>query len=467
MTLENESKFISTVDRRRFLEKSGFGLAGIALQFLMTRENVQAAPDVEAINHFPPKISRVVFIAMMGGASQLDLFDYKPKLREWEGRPLPASITDGRRFANISADAEVLGSPWKFQKHGESGIWCSSLLTHFPKIVDDICMLHAVQSGEINHPSGQLLMTTGANRVGRPSMGAWVQYGLGAESEELPAFVVLQSGEGVECGDDCFGNGFLPSENRGVVLDTGDAPLLFLSNPPGMNRKVRHETLKAIQKLNHERYEAAADPEILTRIRQYEMAFQLQGSVPEVCNLASETKKTLEMYGAKVGKSSFASNCLQARRLLEHGVRFVQLNHGGWDHHTDIKKELPKLCLETDQAVAALVTDLKDRGLLDETLVVWATEFGRTPMKEAKLGRDHHKTFSIWMTGGGIRRGHVHGETDELGYHPISGQLDFHDLHATILHLLGIDHSRFTFPFKGRRFRLTDVSGNVLNDIMT
>jgi hypothetical protein len=428
--------------------------------------------------HFAPKAKSVIFLFMAGAPSQLDLFDPKPRLRQHDGEPVPEGIVKGERFAFIKGTPRLLGSPYQFETVGQAGLEVSELLPHFKTIVDDVAVVRSVHTTQFNHAPGQIFMNTGHQIMGRPSMGSWLTYGLGSENRDLPGFVVLVSGENnPDGGKSCWGSGFLPTVYQGVEFRNSGDPVLFLSDPPGISKKARRDSLDVLHTLNQRRFEETGDPEITTRIRAYELAYRMQDSVPELADIASEPAAVHEMYGTEPGQVSFANNCLLARRLVERGVRFVQLYHRGWDHHgtspgDDIVHRLPKLCREVDQAGAALVRDLKQRGLLDDTLVVWAGEFGRTPMNERRnnsryLGRDHHpRAFTVWMAGGGIRPGALVGATDELGYNPVEDPVEVHDLHATMLHLMGLDHERLTHRFQGRPFRLTDVSGKVVTKLL-
>jgi hypothetical protein len=411
---------------------------------------------------------------MAGAPSQVDLFDEKPKLRQYDGQPVPEEFIKGERFAFILGTPKLLGSPYSFKKCGRSAAAISDLLPHTQGIADDIAIVRSLSTTQFNHAPAQIFMNSGHQIVGRPSMGAWVTYGLGTESKDLPGFVVLLSGENQpDGGKSCWGSGFLPSVYQGVEFRSKGDPVLFLTNPPGVSAEDRRASLDVLRDLNTIHRTDTGDPEIDTRIASYEMAFRMQTSVPELTDLSQEPESVKEMYGVEPGKRSFANNCLFARRLVERGVRFVQLYHRGWDHHgtgkgDDIVNRLPALCREVDQAAAALIKDLKQRGLLDSTLVVWGGEFGRTPMNEGRnhsryLGRDHHpRAFSIWMAGGGVKGGITVGSTDELGYNPVEDPVDVHDLHATVLHLLGLGHTELTFKFQGRDFRLTDVHGKVV-----
>jgi hypothetical protein len=418
----------------------------------------------------------VIFLNMAGAPPQLDMFDYKPTLKKLgdEGARAPASLTKGERFAFIDETAALLPPLFDFRQVGSAGMWMSSVTGPLPEIADDICLIHGLRTDQFNHVPAALKMFTGFPRNGRPSMGSWVTYGLGSECENLPGFVVLTSGRGARCGSECSGSGFLPSVHQGIPLRAEGEPVLFLNNPGGFDRSLRRQTLDALRVLNEAEFDQFGDPEIQTRISQYELAYLMQDSVPKLADFSNEPAETLALYGAERGRKSFGNNCLLARRLVERGVRFVQLNHGEWDLHggpqKNIPKHCPQLCQETMQGCVALIKDLKRSGLLDSTLVVWGGEFGRTPMLQGQLGnevgRDHHKTFTMWLAGGGVKRGFLYGQTDEIGYNPVDFQMDAHDLQATILHLLGLDHERLTFKFQGRDYRLTDVHGRVHGDIL-
>jgi hypothetical protein len=415
----------------------------------------------------------VIFLFMAGGPSQLELFDPKPVLNRLHGQTVPPSFTRGRRFAFIRPDARLLGCARRYARAGRAGTEISELLPATREIADDICLLRGMKTDVFNHGPAKSLLSTGAPQFGRPSMGSWVLYGLGSESDRLPAFVVLQSGpRGPRGGAALWSSGFLPSLYQGVPFLRGPQPILDLRTPAGVRPAQQAQFIDAVRDLNRLRFERVGDPEIETRIAAYETAFRMQAAAPEVMDLAGETRETLRLYGAEPGRPSFAANCLLARRLVERGVRFVQLFHTDWDHHggeLNLDRSLTQICREVDRPSAALVKDLKRRGLLDETLVIWGGEFGRTPMGEPResIGRDHHiDAYSMWLAGGGVRPGLVHGRTDEIGYNGVEGQVHVHDLQATVLHLLGLDHTRLTFRFQGRDFRLTDVSGNVVREIL-
>jgi len=420
--------------------------------------------------HFPARAKNVIFLHMVGAPSQLDLFEDKPVLRENDDKPCPDHLLEGQRFAFLRGHPKLMGSSFKFSRHGESGQVFSELLPHLSGMADDIAILKTLHTEQFNHAPAQLFMQTGFPRFGRPCMGSWASYGLGSENQDLPGFVVLITGSVGGAGNSLWGSGFLPTLHQGVEFRSKGDPVLFLSNPEGMKESDRRRIVDVINRLNAQQLEDIGDPEIATRISQYEMAFRMQTSVPELMDISAESKQVHEMYGTKPGSVSFANNCLLARRLVERGVRFVQLFDQGWDHHGSLKTSIVNKCKQVDRPVAALLRDLKQRGLLDETLVVWGSEFGRTPMLQndrAKAGRDHHKdAFCIWMAGGGIKGGVTVGETDDLGYFPVKDPVSVHDFHATLLHLLGIDHQRLTYRFQGRQFRLTDVSGDVVQPVI-
>jgi len=476
-----DPNLLRAITRRHFFKQSGFGIGGLALSSLLDDRLLAQKIDGPAgpAPHFAPKAKNIIYLFMAGAPTQLDLFDNKPALQKHDGQEIPAEfIPKGERFAFIKGTPRLLGSPFTFKKYGKSGAELSELLPHLAAIADDVAIVRSMHTTQFNHAPGQIFMNTGSQIFGRPSIGAWLTYGLGSESRDLPGFVVLLSGENApDGGKSCWGSGFLPTVYQGVEFRSKGDPVLFVSNPDGVDAAARRDSIDLVSDLNRLRRGESGDPEIDTRIASYEMAYRMQSSVPELTNITGEPAAIHEMYGTEPGKVSFANNCLLARRLIERGVRFVQLYHRGWDTHgasvgTDIAQKVPELCLETDRAAAALVRDLKQRGLLDTTLVIWGGEFGRTPMNEARggsklMGRDHHpRAFTIWMAGGGIKPGITLGRTDELGYNVIEDPVDVHDLHATILHLMGIDHTRLTYKFQGREFRLTDVHGNVVNKLL-
>lgn len=461
-------------NRRTFLSRSLTGLGTFALSSLLAKVN--AAPKsvskgVVQPLHFEPKVKRVIFLTMAGGPSHLETFDYKPKLAAMDGKPMPESFTKGQPIAQLQgAKLNCLGPQHTFVKAGKSGQEISSIFPNIQKIADDICIVRSLRTEAINHDPAHTFMNTGTTISGRPSMGSWVWYGLGAESENLPGFVVLtstgKSGQSQPIAARQWHSGFLPSRFQGVLFRSKGDAVLYVGSPPGVTPGRQKDVVDAAAKLNQLQNSAVDDPEISTRISQYEMAFQMQTSVPELMDFSKEDSKTLELYGTKGGDGSFAANCLLARRLAERGVRFIQLYHRDWDHHGNIKNDIPVVAKEIDQGCYALITDLKQRGMLQDTLVVWAGEFGRTPMAQGN-GRDHHiKGFSMWLAGGGIKGGITHGATDELGYNAAEKIVEVHDLHATLLYLLGVDHERLTVFTQGRYFRLTDVSGHVVKEIL-
>ncbi len=461
--------------RRQLFSDCGIGVGKIALASLLAggpRHSV--AGDGLAIGmHHPPKAKRVIYLFMAGAPSQLDLFDYKPKLAELEGKPIPPSVIAGQRYAFIQPDAAVLGPRFKFSRHGQSGAELSEMLPYTAAVADDLAFLRSVHTDQFNHAPAQLFVNTGSGLPGRPAMGAWLSYGIGSEANDLPSFVVLTSGDSLSGGAAMWSAGFLPGQHQGVPFRSSGDPILHISNPKGVSQATQRQTLDLMNQLNNKRLAVVGDPQISTRIDSYEMAYRMQTRAPELMDPAGETQKTLDLYGAESGKPSFANNCILARRLVERGVRFVQLYHAGWDHHSNVEGGLRGACKQTDQACGALIQDLKRLGLLDETLVVWGGEFGRTPMVESSaalgrsLGRDHHpQAFTMWMAGGGVKGGQTIGATDELGFHPIERSIHVHDIQATILHQLGIDHERLTFHYAGRPFRLTDVSGELIDGLI-
>jgi hypothetical protein len=452
------------ITRRWFFEQCGVGLGAAALAQLFAESGY-----AEQQQHFAPKAKRVIFLFMAGAPSHLELFDRKPQLAKFDGTLPPPELLKGYRAAFINPNSKLLGPKFGFKTYGKSGTELGELLPYTGEIVDDIAIVKSMVTDAFNHAPGQLLMNTGTMQFGRPSMGSWVLYGLGSETKDLPGFVVFSSGsKGPSGGDSCWGSGFLPTFYQGVQFRTGGDPVLYLSNPPGVDRELQRDSLDALNKLNTMRAGVTGDPEIQTRINSFEMAFRMQAVAPDLMDISKEPKETLEMYGAEPGKASFANNCLLARRLVEKGVRFVQLYHEAWDQHSNLVKDLQKNCLNTDKAAAALIKDLKRRGLLDDTLVIWGGEFGRTPMVQGGSdGRDHHpNAFTMWMAGGGIKAGARLGETDDLGFNVVKDRVHVHDLHATMLHLLGFDHTRLTYKFQGRNFRLTDVAGTVVKELL-
>ncbi|RUL82776.1 DUF1501 domain-containing protein [Tautonia sociabilis] len=468
--------------RREFLCQAGLGVGTAALASLLAGEEARGADrngtGLPGVPHFAPKATRMISLFMSGGPSQLETFDYKPMLVEHTGEELPDSVRKGQRLTGMSANQATLpmaGSIFKFARHGESGAWVSELLPHTAGIADELCIVKSLYTEAINHDPAITFLQTGAQIAGRPSIGAWLSYGLGSENEDLPAFCVLiTKGKGGQpLYSRLWGSGFLPSTHQGILFRSGSDPVLYLRNPEGISDSSRRKMLDRLRELHELRVEETLDPALDARISQYEMAYRMQSSVPEVADLSDEPESTFDLYGPDARTpGTFAANCLLARRLAERGVRFIQLFHQGWDHHGGLPGGMRTQCRETDQASAALVIDLKRRGLLDDTLVVWGGEFGRTNYSQGKLtatdyGRDHHpRCFTVWMAGGGVRRGISYGETDEFGYNVAENPVHVHDLHATILHLLGIDHQRLTFKYQGRSFRLTDVHGRVIDDLI-
>lgn len=489
---EAEYKTLQHQTRRHFLKESAMGLGALALGSLFyscdSKSSAIANTFFDATNPlapkppmFPGKAKSVIYIHMAGAPSQLELFSYKPELAKLDGLDCPPSLLEGKKFAFIRGVPKMLGPQAKFSQHGKSGLWLSENLPHLSTVVDDMAILNAVTTDQFNHAPAQLLMHTGTPRLGRPSIGSWVTYGLGSENKNLPGFVVLTSGgNNPDAGKSVWGSGFLPSVYQGVQCRSEGDPVLFIKDPPGMDRDIRKASIDAINKINKEEYEEYKDPETLSRIAQYEMAYKMQISVPEVMNINDEPAYIHEMYGTKPGEANFANNVLLARKLVEKGVRFVQLFDWGWDTHGDsagnaVDIGLINKCRKVDRPITALILDLKQRGLLDETLVIWGSEFGRTPMLENRegkkmpfKGRDHHaEAYSMWMAGGGIKGGTSYGETDEIGYSTVSGKVDAFDIQATILNQLGFDHEKFTFESQGRPFRLTDVSGKIIHQIIS
>ncbi len=479
--------------RRLFLKNAGLSLGALALgSFLGScgskeERGINIAdlidpnqPLAPRFPHFAAKAKAVIYLHMAGAPSQLELFDFKPELAKLNGQACPPSLLEGKKFAFIRGVPKLLGPQAQFKQRGDSGAWISDYLPHLSSIADEICFLKGIHTDQFNHAPAQMLMHTGSPRLGRPSMGSWVTYGLGSENSNLPGFVVLTSGgSNPDAGKQVWGSGFLPSVYQGVHCRSKGDPVLFLSDPDGMNRDLRRASIDAINKVNRLTHEEIGDPETLTRIAQYEMAYRMQISVPEVMNIEDEPQYIHEMYGTQPGKASFANNVLLARKLVEKGVRFVQLFDWGWDTHGTssdgaLDIGLINKCRQTDKSITALILDLKQRGLLEETLVVWGGEFGRTPMQENRngvdlkwKGRDHHPdAFTMWMAGGGVKGGYTHGETDEIGFNAISGRQSVYDIQATILHQLGFDHEKLTYDFQGRPFRLTDTEGELIKEVI-
>ncbi len=464
--------------RRWFFKECGVGLGMAALQGLLADRAVASAasspagaanPMAPRRPPLPAKAKRVIYLFQAGAPSHLELLDHKPELAKWDGKLPPAELLKGYRAAFINPNSTLLGPKFKFARHGRSGAEISELMPHLATVADDIAIVKSMHTDAFNHAPAQIMMNTGSQQFGRPSFGAWTTYGLGSESSDLPAYVVFSTGsKGTSGGASNWGAGFLPSVHNGVLFRSGGDPVLYLSNPKGVDRVMQRDTLDAIRELNRERLGVVGDPEIATRISAFEMAYRMQSSAPELMDLTRESPKTLEMYGATPGKTTYASACLLARRMVERGVRFVQVFHEAWDQHGNLVGDLKKNCADTDRANAALVRDLKERGLLDDTLVIWGGEFGRTPMVQGgNDGRDHHPNcFSMWFAGGGIRPGLTLGESDDFGFNATTDKVHVHDFHATMLHLLGFNHEKLTYRFQGRDFRLTDVHGEVVSKLL-
>jgi hypothetical protein len=459
--------------RRAFLGRSAAGLGALALGSLL--DPLAASSSDPGGLHFPARVRRVIFLYMSGGPSQFESFDNKPGLARMHGQPMPESITRGQPIAQLQGAKLVCQQPmFPFRKWGVSGQEMTTLFPHLGSIADDLCIIRSMHTDQINHDPAHTVMNTGTSISGRPSMGSWVTYGLGSEAANLPGFVVLTSWSGRNpqpIATRMWHSGFLPSRFQGVELRSTGEPVLYVRNPPGVDQGKQADVIEAVGSLDRLHDAAVHDPEIQTRLAQYELAFRMQMSVPELMDFSRETQQTLELYGTQGADGSFAANCLLARRLAERGVRFIQLYHRGWDHHNNLKDFMQVCARSTDQPAAALLKDLKQRGMLDDTLVIWSGEFGRTPMAQSNkgdTGRDHHiRAFSLWLAGGGIRGGTTIGATDELGYHAVEDPIHVHDLHATMLHLLGIDHKRLTIRFQGRDFRLTDVHGDLIRKALT
>lgn len=478
-----ESEFFSErkqhLSRRWFFRDCAMGLGGMALASLLG--DSQAIGSTPTLNrsaqpklpHFPGRAKSVIYLFMAGAPSQLELFDYKPTLAKYNGQPVPKDVLGGQTYAFIKPDSAIYAPEFKFAQHGQSGQWISEALPHLAQVADELAVVRSVSTDAFNHAPGQIFMNTGSQQFGRPSFGSWVSYGLGSESQDLPAFVVLNSAGGLSGGAGNYGAGFLPTVHQGVLFRKGADPVLYLSNPKGLSSNLQRKTLDTIKELNQERLGLIGDPEIATRINAFELAYRMQMSAPELVDLSRESAATLELYGAEPGKASFANNCLLARRMVERGVRFVQLFHEAWDHHSDVKGGVKAQAALTDKACAALIQDLKQRGLLDSTLVVWGGEFGRTPQVEGSielersLGRDHHpQAFTMWMAGGGVKPGLSLGQTDDFGFNVVRDRVHVHDLHATLMHLLGFNHEKLTYRFQGRDFRFTDVFGEVVSPLL-
>lgn len=491
MTFDSNSDALQNISRRHFLKESAAGLGAVALGSLMAACNTGTRnvghtlaqvtdPMIPRPPHFPGKAKHVIYLHMAGAPSQLELFDFKPELKKLDNQLCPPSLLEGKRFAFIRGVPKMLGPQAHFSQHGDSGATISENLPHFATVADEVSFLKGVYTDQFNHAPAQLFVHSGSPRLGRPSIGSWITYGLGTENQNLPGFVVLTSGgKTPDAGKSVWGSGFLPSVYQGVQCRSEGEPVLFLNDPEGISRQMKKKTIDAVNEINRQHYDDFNDPETLTRIAQYEMAFRMQISVPEVMNINAEPEYIHQLYGTTPGKASFANNCLLARKLVEQGVRYVQLFDWGWDGHGTSANEsvdygIKNKCQQIDRAMTALLLDLKQRGLLEETLVVWGGEFGRTPMLENRegkempfKGRDHHvEAFTMWMAGGGIKRGTTWGETDEIGYYPVSGKVSLHDVQATILNQVGFDHEKLTHYFQGRPFRLTDVSGKVIQEIV-
>jgi hypothetical protein len=465
-----------SLTRRAFLASGGLTLGAAALSSLLN-EGAAAAPGPLAprASHFAPKAKHVIYLHMIGSPSQLDLYDFKPALVKHDGETCPDELLKGKRFAFIGGKMQLAGTRFRFARHGQSGQEVSELLPNLATVADDLCVVRSLHTEEINHAPAQMFLHTGFGRGGRPSFGSWVAYGLGSENRDLPAYVVLLSGPLGGAGTSLWSNGFLPSVYQGIQFRSFGDPVLYLSNPKGHDRDDRRQVLDAVNDLNRSQLEAVGDPEIATRIEQYEMAFRMQTSVPDLMDLAKESPRTLGLYGAVPGKASFANNCLLARRLVERGVRIIELYDSDWDHHGDLARQLPAKCRDVDRGMTALVLDLKQRGLLDSTLIVWGSEFGRTPLRQGisgdgvstKAGRDHHKdAYTMWLAGGGVKAGLSYGRSDEFGFNVAEQPVHVHDLNATVLHLLGLDHEKLTYKYQGREFRLTDVHGRVVREML-
>lgn len=471
----NENSLLS---RRQLFQKAGSGIGAAALASMLGAEDLDSGFSKRGFHH-AAKAKSVIYIHMVGAPSHLDLFEFKPELQKRNGELCPEHMFEGKRLAFIRSRPSLLGTPkdarYEFSPQGQSGAMISNLMPHLQTVSDDLCFIKTLHTEQFNHAPAQMFLQTGFSRFGRPSLGSWSSYGIGSANENLPNFVVMVTGQVLGAGNSAWGSGFLPTVHQGIEFRSQGDPVLFLSNPKGVSDADRKFSVDSVNALNKMRLASVGDPEIATRISQYEMAYRMQSSVPELMDIKSEPKEIHELYGTEPGQTSFANNCLLARRLVERGVRFVQLFDQGWDHHGNVFGSLPKKAKQVDQPIAALIKDLKMRGMLDDTLIVWSAEFGRTPMaqggnatdKISKVGRDHHKdAFTVWMAGGGAKGGYTHGATDEFGYEVAENGVHVHDFNATILHLMGIDHERLTFRYQGRQFRLTDVHGNVVKEII-
>ncbi len=463
-----DSKNILAYNRRSLLHRGAVGIATAACSSLLTQEGRSQSPTsgMELQSHFPSRVRNVIFLHMVGGPSQIDLFSHKPELQRRDGEKMPDALWENLRLAFVRQQPNLFGSPFQFRRCGESGIEFSELLPHLGTVADELTVVHSMHTEQFNHAPAQLMFQTGFGQFGRPSLGSWVSYGLGSENDNLPNFIVMNTGSIAGAGNSMWGSGFLPTVHQGVEFRSQGDHVLYLSNPSGVDIPRRRRILDSVHQLNTAHLRRVGDPEIATRISQYELAFRMQSAVPELMDIGAEPQYIHDLYGTQPGKTNFANNCLLARRLVERGVRFVQLNDQGWDTHGNIKGGLPRKCRQVDQPIAALIKDLKVRGLLDETLVVFGAEFGRTPMVQDDrgqlAGRDHHKdAFTVWFAGGGLKKGFAYGKTDDLGFHIVENAMHVNDFHATLLHLLGLDHERLTYRYQGRDFRLTDVAGEV------
>lgn len=482
--MDSCNNYINVQSRREFLTKSAMGFGALGLASLLNPTSLSAGTantdsnGLPGMPHFVSKAKRVIYLFQSGAPSQMDLFDPKPLLNKMYGEELPDSIRLGQRLTGMTAGQTsfpLAGSLFNFKQYGQSGAWMSELLPYQSKIADELCFIHSMHTDAINHDPAVTFMQTGSQFPGRPSIGSWVNYGLGSENENLPGFIVLitKNGGGQPLYSRLWGNGFLPSKHQGVRFLSGKDPVLYLSNPTGISHEDRKAQLALLRQMQEGQFETLNDPEIEARIAQYEMAFRMQSSVPEISDISGEPDYIYDLYGEDSrNPGTYAANCLLARRLVEKGVKFIQLYHRGWDHHNNLPRQLPKLCKQTDQASAALIIDLKQRGLLDDTLVIWGGEFGRTNYSQGTLtntnyGRDHHpKCFSLWMAGAGVKKGMSYGATDDFSYNIVENPVHIHDFQATLMHLMGVDHERFTYKFQGRRYRLTDVHGKIVKDIL-